>query len=481
VTPTQHGSTQHGSASSRRDFIRGLSAVGLAASGCSSGPERPPNILFLLTDDQRADALGCAGNSIIQTPNVDRLAEQGVLFENSFVTTSICAVSRASFLTGQYARTHGIHGFGVSLTAEQHVASYPALVRAAGYRTGFIGKYGVGRELPEDQFDYFKGFTGQGRYFNEVDGRQVHLTEMMGGQALEFLEGCTDETPFCLSVSFKSPHVQDREAPYFLNDPAYDGLYEDITIPPAAKSGPAVHAALPAFLRDDYEGRIRWERRFGTEERYQESVKRYYRLIRVVDAQVGRIMEALRERGWDDNTVVIYTGDNGFFLGEWGWAGKWLMHEESIRTPLIIRDPRRPETRGTRRSQQALNIDIAPTIVEMAGIEPPVVMQGRSVVPLVEGQSPEWRTEWFYEHLFNHKTIPKTEGVRGERWKYTRYIETDPMFEELFDLEGDPREEVNLAGAGDVSDSLAAMRKRWRVWKDRLESWDGQSAWTDPA
>lgn len=173
-------STYDSQAPSRRDFLRGLSATALVASGCSTVSERPPNILFLLTDDQRADALGCAGNPIIQTSNVDRLAEQGVLFENNFVTTSICAVSRASFFTGQYARTHGIHGFGVSLTAEQHAASYPAQVRAAGYRTGFIGKYGVGRELPEGQFDYFKGFAGQGRYFNEVDGRQVHLTEMMG-------------------------------------------------------------------------------------------------------------------------------------------------------------------------------------------------------------------------------------------------------------------------------------------------------------
>lgn len=254
-----------------------------------------------------------------------------------------------------------------------------------------------------------------------------------------------------------------------------------MTIPPVTKSDPEVHAALPAFLRDDYEGRIRWERRFGTEELYQESVKRYYRLISGVDAQVGRIMEALRERGWDDNTIVIYTGDNGFFLGEWGWAGKWLMHEESIRTPLIIRDPRRPETHGSRLSQQALNIDIAPTIVEMAGIEPPVAMQGRSLVPLVEGRSPEWRTEWFYEHLFEHKTIPKTEGVRGERWKYTRYIETDSIFEELYDLEGDPREQVNLAQATGASDSLAAMRERWRVWRDGLETWDGQTAWADPA
>ena len=467
------------SAPSRRDFIRGMSAAALAEPGCSVETERPPNILFLLTDDQRADALGCAGNPIIQTPNVDRLAEQGVLFENSFVTTSICAVSRASFFTGQYARTHGIHGFGTSLTAEQHAASYPALLRAAGYRTGFIGKYGVGRTLPKESFDFFEGFSGQGRYFREIEGRRVHLTKVMGVQALDFLDGCSDETPFCLSVSFKSPHVQDREPPYFLNDPAYDHLYEDLTIPPAAKSDPDIHAALPAFLRGDYEGRIRWERRFGTEERYQESVKRYYRLISGVDTQVGRIMDKLRERGWDDNTVVIYTADNGFFLGEWGWAGKWLTHEESIRTPLIIRDPRRKHTAGARRAETALNIDIAPTILEMAGLNVPVSMQGRSLAPLLQGHSPEWRTEWFYEHLFEHRTIPKTEAVRGARWKYTRYLETDPAFEELYDLEADPDEFVNLARTGDRE--LEAMRERLRIWREHLEGWDRESPWTDPA
>ena len=468
---------------SRRGFIRGLSASAatLAAVGCSRGAERPPNILFLLTDDQRADALGCTGNQIIHTPNVDSLAEQGVLFENTFVTTSICAVSRASFLTGQYARTHGIHEFRTSLSAAQQAAAYPAQLRAAGYRTGFVGKYGVGRTLPQDQFDFFRGFAGQGRYFPEGDEAQVHLTRRMGDQALEFIETTSGDAPFCLSISFKAPHVQDREAPYFLNDPADDHLYADVTIPPALKSDAADHEALPAFLRGDYEGRIRWERRFSTDEKYQESVKRYYRLISGVDRQVGRMMTALRERGWDDNTVVIYTSDNGFLLGEWGWAGKWLMHEESIRVPLIIRDPRLRETRGTRRTEMALNIDMAPTILDMAGLDVPVSMQGRSLVPLVRGGSPEWRSEWFYEHLLEHRTIPKTEGIRGERWKYAQYIGRDPVFEELYDLKADPEERSNLAAGAIALDQLEAMRARLRMWRASLESWDGRSAWRDPS
>ena len=468
----------------RRNFLRrcGLGAAGpLLAVGCSSSrPARRPNIVFLMTDDQRADALGCAGNAIVQTPNIDRLAEQGVLFRNNFVTTSICAVSRASVFTGQYARSHGVHGFRTSLSEEQHRLSYPGLLRQDGYRTGFVGKYGVGRELPREQYDFFQGFAGQGRYFREFEGRQIHLTAVHGDQALGFLEGCNDEQPFCLSVSFKAPHVQDREAPFFLNDPAYDHLYGDPPVPPFRQSDPGDHEALPAFLRGDYEGRIRWERRFSTPEKFQESVRRYYRLITGVDVQVGRLFDYVKDRGWDDNTIVIYTSDNGFYLGERGLAGKWLMHEESIRTPLIIRDPRMDQVRGAVRDEMTLNIDLAPTLLGLAGVDVPVSMQGRDLSPLVRGKSPVWRREWFYEHLFEYRTIPKTEGVRSEGWKYTRYIETEPVYEELYDLGNDPGEERNLAAANEHRDSLDRMRGRWRAWRDGLEGWDGEHAWQDP-
>ena len=468
----------------RRRFLRQCSlgaAAPLLSMGCSSSePRRPPNILFLLSDDQRADALGCAGNPIVETPHIDGLARQGVLFRNNFVTTSICAVSRAPVFTGQYARCHGIHGFGTSLSEEQQRLSYPSLLRQAGYRTGFVGKYGVGRELPREQYDFFQGFAGQGRYFREFEGRQIHLTAVHGDQALGFLEGCSGEQPFCLSVSFKAPHVQDGEAPFFLNDPAYDHLYEDLTVPPFGHSEARDHEALPAFLQGEYEGRIRWERRFSTPERFQESVKRYYRLITGVDAQVGRMLAYLRERGWDDNTVVIYTSDNGFYLGERGLAGKWLMHEESIRTPLIIRAPWLSETARTQRDEMTLNIDLAPTMLSLAGVEIPTSMQGRDVSPLVRGESPAWRKEWFYEHLFEHATIPKVEGVRGERWKYTGYVEADPVYEELYDLAGDSGEDRNLATVGGQRDLIERQRARWRVWRERLESWDGKEPWRDP-
>ena len=470
------------SAAGTATAISALSGAGCGESDPASSPERRPNILFLLTDDQRWDTMGCAGNPIIQTPNMDKLAQQGVLFRRNFVTTSICAVSRASFLTGLYARCHGIHGFGVSLSEEQHAASYPGLLREAGYRTGFIGKYGVGRTMPDDKFDFSRGFAGQGRYLDKDDpSSRSHLTTIMGDQAQEFLEGSTGDQPFCLSVSFKAPHVQDGEAPYFISDPAYDELYADATIPPFYKNDRAHYDQLPAFLKDEYEGRIRWERRFGTPERYQESVKRYYRLIYGVDVQIGRMLDTLQRKGWDDNTVIVFAGDNGFYLGERGQAGKWLMHEESIRTPLIIRDPRQKASAGTTRDEMALNIDCAPTMLSLAGIEPPASTNGRDLTPLVRGESPAWRHEWFYEHLFEHSTIPKTEGVRGENWKYCDFIESDPHYEELYDLDGDPQEERNLASVSEHGGQLAAMRERARVWKENLEAWKPNEPWQEPS
>jgi arylsulfatase A-like enzyme len=471
---------------SRRDFLRQASVAGtLAAAGCASrGPRptaegRPPNIIFLLTDDQRWDTLGCMGNPIVKTPQMDRLAEQGVLFLNNFVTTSICAVSRASFFTGLYARCHGIHDFATSLTPEQHERSYPVMLRRAGYRTGFIGKYGVGRELPEERFDYFKGFPGQGKYFNEVGGKTEHLTTTMGDQLAEFLDGSRDSEPFCLSVSWKAPHVQDGVPPYFLNDPAHDHLFDGVTIPEFTKNDPKYYGQLPEFLKHT-ENRVRWEQRFATQEAYQDSVKRYYELIYGVDVQIGRMMEMLRAKAWDRDTVVILAGDNGFYLGERGFAGKWFMHEESIRTPLIISDPRVAATHGSRRTEMTLNIDVAPTILRLAGLEPPVSVNGRDLSRLVAGEKPDWRRDWFYEHLFKHERIPRSEGVRSERWKYCRYLDSAPLYEEMYDLANDPEEVRNLAKDSGYANDLERLRGRWRVWVENLEAWSPEQPWHEP-
>jgi arylsulfatase A-like enzyme len=473
---------------SRRRFLKQATAAGsaaaLAASGCGQNngtPERPPNVIFLLTDDQRWDTLGVLGNNAIQTPNLDRLASEGVLFENSFVTTSICPVSRASIFTGLYARCHGIHGFQTPLSPELHAMSYPARFRQAGYRTGFIGKYGVGGpgDLPQDRFDYFEGFGGQGSYLNEIDGETVHLTKLMGLHALDFLDGCTPDQPFQLSISFKAPHVQDGVEPYFIHDPAYDHVYEGVEFEPFEKNDPRYFDELPEYLKSS-ENRVRWEQRFSTPEAWQESMRRYHRLIYGVDVQIGNMLAFLEERGWLDNTVIVFAGDNGFYLGERGLAGKWYMHEESIRTPLVIRDPRRPETAGVRLSETALNIDLCPTMLSLAGLEPPPSMNGRDLTPLLRGESPPWRSEWFYEHLFEHPRIPKSEGVRSGDWKYFSFFEKEPPNEFLYDLGADAGELRNLAQSSADGQQLEFLRGRRRAWVENLQAWRIDHAWREP-
>jgi len=433
----------------RRDFLRlsaGSSvAAGLSLAGCEGGlagigaaAKKQPNIIFLLTDDQRADTMGCAGNPIIQTPNMDAMAKGGVRFTNAFVTTSICASSRASIFSGQWTSRHGITNFRTHFSPEAFTQTYPMQLRGAGYRIGFIGKYGVGAQktLPIDQYDYWKGFPGQGRYENkDKDGKYKHLTQIMGEQAIEFLQGCSKDRPFCLSLSFKAPHCQDGDPRQFIYDRAYKDVYKDTVIPVPEKADPHYFEALPEFLRTS-EARRRWEIRFSTPEKFQESVKSYYRLIYGVDVVIGKIRQQLKQLDFDDNTVLVLIGDNGFYLGEYGLAG----------------------LRGRTVDQVALNVDIAPTILELAGVKPPEQMQGRSLVPLLKGKKPKWRTEFFYEHPFEHKTIAKTVALRTPDYKYARYVDYD--YEELYDLKLDPSESINLAKDEKYKKTLESLRKR---------------------
>lgn len=461
---------------SRRRF---LSAA--AAPAFAQRPRATPNIVFLLTDDHRWDAVGAAGNRIIRTPHLDKLAEQGVTFTNAFVTTSICMTSRASIFTGLYARAHKINDFSKPFSEQQLERTYPALLRAHGYHTGFAGKYGVGNAMPADRFDYWGGFPGQGRYFPQGEPG-IHLTELMGDQAIEFLRSAPRAKPFCLSVSFKAPHVQDDDARQFLPSPATAKLYANAEFPSPKTADARYIAMLPLEVQRS-EGRRRWAVRFSTPALYQESVRNYYRLISEVDTVVGRIRDQLDRSGEASNTLIVFTGDNGFYLGEHGLAGKWLMHEESIRVPLIVYDPRLPASRrGARIDHMALNIDLAPTILAAAAIPSTPAMQGRSLYPLLEGRAGTvWRSEWFYEHEFTNGWIPKTEGVRTANWKYTRYLDCAPLFEEVFDLAADPLEERNLAAQPEHRATLDRLRLRWRAWRDQLDTWRPNAAWREPA
>jgi len=477
----------------RRQFTQLTASAALSRASFGSLTDKKgatrPNIILLLTDDQRWDTLGCMGNRIIKTAAVDRLAREGCLFKNSFVTTSICAPSRVSILTGLYARCHGIHEFDTPLAGEGLQHSYPLVLRRAGYRTGFIGKYGAAGGgvasndltlLPTDSYDYFKGLPGQGNYFPDRKDPKRHLTRIIGDQAVEFLQGCSESQPFCLSISFKAPHVQGLGQ--WLNDPAYDHLYENVVIPPPEHAAMRYFEALPSFLKQDYAGRVRWEGYTKTMT-YEDIVKKYYRLITGVDVQVGRILDELAATQLAQNTVVIFTSDNGYLLGDRGLIDKYVMYEESIRTPLIVMDPRASDARGIVREQMVLNIDIAPTILELAGVDVPAWMTGRSLRPLLGRSKPSWRGEWFYEHLFELRRpedFPKSEGIRTTRWKYTRWIDQKPPYEQLFDLKTDPDELNNMAGSAAHQGELQTMRAKWQRWKQALAKWNRATAWHDP-
>lgn len=456
----------------RRQFAITCSA-GLASAALAKGETvaadstKHPNIIFLLTDDQRWDTLGCMGNDIIQTPHIDAMASEGVVFDNAFITTSICAPSRATYLSGQYVCHHGINGFQQTFSDEQWAATYPAMLREAGYATGFVGKYGVGGKMPEDKFTFWRGYPGQGHYEQKDEqGNHKHLTQVHEEAALEFLRDYSGKQPFCLSVSFKAPHCQDGDPRQFIYDPRYAELYKDVTIPPVETNDDQYYERFPEFFRKKNEARKRWEIRFSEPDLYQEMVRGYYRLITGVDRVVGALRAELETQGVADNTVIVYMADNGFFLGEHGLAGKWYGYDPSIRVPLVVYDPRLPETqRGRRCAEMALNTDIAPTILSLAGITPPEVMQGRDLSPLIEGQQTAWRDDFYYEHSFEHPAIPKSDGVVGKRFKYLRYYEQTPVYEELFDREEDPQEINNLAVDPNHAELLNRMRERCAALK----------------
>ena len=440
-------------------------------SNAGSCPARPsatkPNLVFLLTDDQRWDMLGCAGNPIIKTPNVDALAKDGVRFRNMFVTTAICSASRASFLTGLHERTHR-YNFNTKPIADEHIAlSYPALLKKAGYRTGFVGKFGVGVEKGAVA-KLFDSFVPSGApYWKKVGTGMKHLTDIEGERAIAFLGTVKKDQPFCLSVSFNAPHADDGDPRQYHWQKEVDGLYADATFPIPKTMDEAFFRAQPDFLKQS-ESRVRFRWRFDEPKKYQDMVRGYYRMISGVDLVVGRIRAALEKRGLAENTVIIFASDNGYFLGERGFADKWYIYEHSIRVPLIVFDPRAAKAdRGRVVDAMALNVDLCPTLLNMAGVTVPRLAQGRSLVPLLRGEIPkDWRTDFFYEQLFERKNIPKSEGVRTERFTYVRWFEQKPVVEELYDHVADFAQTKNLIGDKKHTVVLEALRKRTTELRD---------------
>jgi arylsulfatase A-like enzyme len=424
---------------------------------------KPLNVLILYGDDWRHDVLGAAGHPVVKTPSLDRLSSKGVRFTQNCVTTSICGISRASLFSGQWMSRHGARAFTEWDTPWE--LGFPSLLRENGYHTGHVGKWHNGKP-PETKFDFSRFYHGK-HWYPTPDGGKIHATKRNENDALEFLRDRPKDKPFYLNVAFFTPHAQDGHPDQFLPQPESMALYQDVTIPVPPNASSESWKRLPRFFDDKNEGRVRWRWRFDTPEKYQTMMKNYYRLVTEIDATCGRILAELEKQGVLDHTLVIFTTDNGYYHGEHGLADKWYPHQESIRVPLIIHDPRMAkEKQGTTNDEFTLNVDLAATILTAAGIPVPDVMQGRDIAPLyLAKEKPEWRSEFLYEHpIFAGGRIPESLALVRKDWKYFHWPEK--KIEQLFDLTNDPMEENDLAGDPRHEARLAEMRQRFSELKN---------------
>ena len=439
-----------------------------------------PNFIVMMTDDQRADAMSVARHPVLRTPNMDRIAEEGVRFTEAFVTNSLCSPSRTSFLTGLYSHLHGIRTNADSEMLPEDPArchtrtNFAARLRDAGYQTAMIGKWPI--STPPPGFEHWVILPGWGGYVDPemmANGAWIrmrgHTDDVIGDQALIWLERVRDrQKPFCMVYSFKAPHAN------WLPAQRYAHMYEDLDIP------------VPRTLEDRLAGRPEALRRaqmaladltdFGVpptlpaEERrrlnYEHLVKNYYRVLLSVDDNVGRVLDYLDGNDLAEDTVVVYTSDNGFFLGEHGLFDKRLMYEPSVRVPFMVRYPagfgRRVDS-----SHMVLNVDLAPTLFELAGVPVPPCVQGRSLRPLLEGERTAWRDAFYYEYFEypGPHCVRKNHGVRTDRWKLIEFWE-QPQEWELYDLVSDPDETNNLAadpGHAAKLHEMQALMKRLRA------------------
>jgi arylsulfatase A-like enzyme len=482
-----------------------------ALSGCNNPDKKkdgPPNIVFIMSDDHAFQAISAYGHNLNKTPNIDRLADEGAIFTKSYVTNSICAPSRAVFLTGKHSFKNGKVDNVQPFDWDQD--NFAKLLQANGYQTALVGKIHLDG-LPQG-FDYSMVLPGQGHYYNPdflVNGERQrfegHVTEITTEYALKWLDEMRDkDKPFCLLYQQKAPHRNWQPAPKYLT------LYDDVTFDP------------PSNFFDDYEGRgsaakqqemqidghARWGHDFKfvvdpngdstgfhrelnrfTEKQREEwlnaytpkneamkaaglegkelaiwkfnrYIKDYLRTIKSVDDGVGEVLEYLERNGLADNTIVIYTSDQGFYLGEHGWFDKRFMYEESFRTPLLIRFPKEIK-KGTSIDKLVQNIDLAPTLLDYAGIEVPKEMQGKSIRKLVSGKTDQWRDAiyyTYYEYPSVHM-VKRHYGVATERYKLIHfYYDIDEW--EMYDLEKDPQEMKSVYNDPAYADVQEMMHKR---------------------
>ena len=429
-----------------------------------------PNILLLYADDQRNHTLGCAGHPVVKTPNIDALAKDGLRFENAFVSTSTCWVGRACLFTGCYERKHLYRAQPGPLNPELCESSYFAVLKRAGYRTGHLGKehVNISTESAAAMFDVRRKISRRPYFKKQLDGSERHETQILGDWATEFLKEQPKDQPFCLQLSFNATHAEDGDKrPGIGHYPwpkVTNGMYEDQQMPLPKLRDPAIYEAQPDFLKKSI-NRQRYFWRWDTPEKYQTNMRAYFRMISGIDHVVGRLVAQLEEQSLADNTVIIYTADNGYYLGDRGFAGKWTHYEQSLRVPLIVHDPRMLEAkRGRVLSELALNSDLASTMIDLAGLPIPDAHTGHSLAPLIQGEELSgWRSDFLCEFLAVPGSIPRWEGVRGTNWVYARYYVHGigkPPFEFLHDLKSDPDQLSNLALNEKKSPALKQMRAR---------------------
>ncbi len=452
---------------------------------------KKPNIIFLLSDDQRYDALGCMGNDEIQTPNIDKLGAKGVVFTNFYNTTSICMASRAQMMTGMYEFKTGCNFSHGPLSPEKFQKSYPVLLRKAGYKTGFTGKFGyavknskkgnsnyhANSDMPMHEFDWWKGWPGQGYYQTiknefmvEYAEEYPHVSEALGAASIDFIkEYSNQKEPFCLSVSFKAPHSPVSP------DRQYDAVYKNhkFTRPPNYGKVGAQHLPKQAKLGRQYQ----YLGDHWNEEKYDDAMAKYYQLIYGVDVAVGMIMEELEKQGIADNTIIIYTTDNGYSTGAHGFGGKVLPYEESAKGPLIIYVPgSKSENKGWRNHALTGNIDMAPTILEYAGLPIPDNMDGESLVKLLEKKKGKVKEHQAIIQAWGESPTHSLSIVTDQyKYLYWFYAEGMEAKEELYDLTSDKYELKNLANDPSRLKDLKEMQKIYDsyVLKMKLESVPG--------
>mgnify|MGYP003674864560 CR=1 FL=1 len=459
-----------------------LSLACLLAFILCARAEQQRNVILILIDDQRFDALGYMGHPFLETPNLDRMAAHGVHFENAFVTTSLCSPSRASILTGLFAHNHRV--VDNYHPVDDHLTFFPELLQQAGYETAFVGKWHMGdTEDPQRGFDHWVSFKGQGIYWPHetglkikgryvpqayqsginINGQQVdqkgYITDELTDYALDWLthRASKDEKPYFLYLSHKAVHAD------FLPPNRYAYRYENEPVPRPKSwaDDPSAFTDVPMWVQNQRNSRHGVEFAYYTELDLANYYRRYCEALLAVDDSVGRVLQHLQDNGELEDTVILFMGDNGFLFGEHGLIDKRTAYEESVRVPMIMHCPSLFPA-GTRVPEIVANIDVAPTLLAAAGIAPPAHMDGRSFLPLAQGRPiADWREYLLYEYYWerNYPQTPTTHALIGRDWKYIRYHgiwDTD----ELFNLRDDPRETTNLWHHPDHQERVAELNAK---------------------